>query len=75
MKKILIPFLISFLLASSVSADTDGENGLLKKFPAALPVTEKITKEVVSLPIHPELNLTTHKKIIKILNSFEATLK
>ncbi|MDB9947585.1 DegT/DnrJ/EryC1/StrS family aminotransferase [Gammaproteobacteria bacterium] len=51
------------------------QNGLLKKFSASLPITEKITQEVVSLPIHPELNLATHKKIIKILNSFETTLK
>ncbi len=51
------------------------QNGLLRQFSATLPITEKITKEVVSLPIHPELNLVTHKKIIKILNSFETTLK
>ena len=50
------------------------KNGLLSKFSAKLPVTEKIVKEVVSLPIHPELYIATHKKIIKILNSFESTL-
>ncbi len=49
-------------------------NGLLQKFSANLPITDKISKEVVSLPIHPELNSTAQAKIIKILNKFEDTL-
>ncbi|MDA9785594.1 DegT/DnrJ/EryC1/StrS family aminotransferase [bacterium] len=51
------------------------KNGLLSKFSASLPVTEKIVDEVVSLPIYPELSLPSHKKIIKILNSFESIIE
>ena len=49
MKKILIPFLISFLLASSVSADTDGENGLLKKSMSAKDCFEGLNRATFSL--------------------------
>lgn len=49
-------------------------NGLLSKFSAKLPITDMVSQEVVSLPIHPELNIRTQMKIIKILNNFEDTL-
>lgn len=49
-------------------------NGLLSKFSAKLPITELLSKEVVSLPIHPELGSKTQMKIIKTLNNFEDTL-
>jgi perosamine synthetase len=35
-----------------------------------LPITEKITKEIVSLPIHPNLSDDEVSKIIKLTNSF-----
>ncbi len=35
-----------------------------------LPVTEKIAKEIVTLPTHPNLTENNVKKIIKIINEF-----
>ena len=49
-------------------------NGLLSKFSAKLPITDLLSQEVVSLPIHPELDSKTQMKIIKTLNNFEDTL-
>jgi len=49
-------------------------NGLLSKFSAKLPITDKLSKEVVSLPNYSELNPRVQKKIIKILNNFEDIL-
>ena len=48
-------------------------NGLLSKFSAKLPITDLLSQEVVSLPIHPELDSKTQMKIIKTLNNFEDT--
>ena len=49
MKKILITFLISFLLASSVSADTDGENSLSKKSKPVKDCFEGLNRATFSL--------------------------
>ena len=49
MKKILITFLISFLLASSVSADTDGENSLSKKSKPVKDRFESLNRATFSL--------------------------
>ena len=35
-----------------------------------LPITEKISKEIVSLPIYYGLDMTSQNKIIKAINSF-----
>ena len=35
-----------------------------------LPVTEKVGKEIVSIPIHPNLKRDDIKKIIKYVNKF-----
>jgi len=35
-----------------------------------LPVTEKIGKEIVSIPIHPNLDEADIRKIIKYVNKF-----
>lgn len=43
---------------------------ILKKYNYDLPITEKISKEIVSLPIYNGLNLQSQKKIIKAINSF-----
>ena len=36
-----------------------------------LPMAEKVSKECLSLPIYPELNLKDVKLIIDILNNYE----
>ena len=35
-----------------------------------LPITEKLSKEILSIPMYPYLNSTKNKKIIKVLNEF-----
>ena len=45
-------------------------NGILKSQDPNLKVTEKISKEVVSLPIFPELSKVKQLDIIKHLNNF-----
>ena len=35
-----------------------------------LKITEKISKEIVSLPVYPGLTLTNQKEVIKLINSF-----
>ena len=45
-------------------------NGILKNQDPNLKVTEKISREVVSLPIFPELSKVKQIDIIKHLNNF-----
>jgi dTDP-4-amino-4,6-dideoxygalactose transaminase len=40
-------------------------------YKASLPVTEKLSKIFVSLPIYPEIKLSVLKKICTIVNSVE----
>ena len=35
-----------------------------------LPITEKISKEIISIPMYPYLNSQKLKKIVKTLNEF-----
>ena len=49
MKKIIITSLISLMLASSVSADTDGENSLSKKNPEVKDCFESLNRATFSL--------------------------
>ena len=35
-----------------------------------LPITEKLSNEILSIPMYPYLNSTKIKKIIKVLNEF-----
>lgn len=47
------------------------EQKIFKKFSSKnLNVTEKISKEIISIPIYPGLKITEQNKIIKILNNF-----
>ena len=36
----------------------------------SLPITERIHKEVLSLPISPILNISEKEKIVKIINKY-----
>ena len=35
-----------------------------------LPITEKIKKQILSLPIHPYLNKKEQNKVISVINRF-----
>ena len=35
-----------------------------------LKITEKISKEIISLPLYPGLKLINQKKVIKLINNF-----
>jgi dTDP-4-amino-4,6-dideoxygalactose transaminase len=43
---------------------------LYKNNKLKLPITEKIGKEIVSIPIHPNLSNSDIEKIIKSVNEF-----
>ena len=44
----------------------------LYKKSVKLPLTEKITKEIVTIPIHPNLTQSQINYIVKIINKFSA---
>ena len=45
-------------------------NGTLIKSKIKLPITEKVGKEIVTLPTHPNISKTDVEKIIKIVNKY-----
>jgi phospholipid-binding lipoprotein MlaA len=63
MKKFLITFLISFMLASSVSAGTDGENSITKKPKAVKDCFERLNRATFSL--NQELDKIIFKPVAK----------
>ena len=45
---------------------------VFKKFnKSSLKITEKISKQIISLPIYPGLKYKEQKKVINVLNSFK----
>ena len=73
MKKILITFLISFLLASSVSADTDGENSLSKKSKPTKDCFESLNRATFSL--NQGLDKHIFKPVAKSYRSLPSPLR
>jgi len=73
MKKILITFLISFLLASSVSADTDGENSLSKKSKPVKDCFESLNRATFSL--NQGLDKHIFKPVAKSYRSLPSPLR
>jgi phospholipid-binding lipoprotein MlaA len=73
MKKILITFLISFLLASSVSADTDGENSLSKKSEPTKDCFESLNRATFSL--NQSLDKHIFKPVAKSYRSLPSPLR
>ena len=73
MKKILITFLISFLLASSVNADTDGENSLSKKSKPTKDCFESLNRATFSL--NQGLDKHIFKPVAKSYRSLPSPLR